>query len=298
MFSQKKRRRRRSEMRLGAQAIKYQTTAARPRLSMDPVLKFWQARGVKFSGMLALGLLVWLIYMLFTSSAFFVYGAEIRGNVAVSAREIYTAGQIDSQSIFWISPAEVERNIEALPNIKSASVTVKLPAQVAIDVAERRPQLLWQSGDTIWWVDEEGTVVPPKAEMEDMLKIVDDDRQALEVGYHIDPALIKGAQTLRILAPDVRVVRHARATGLVVATPEGWPVYLGDGTDMKAKLMVLSALLPQLRENERPPVYIDLRDPLQPVYRTLPEIRIDPPPLRQPVPVRPQIAPQYRRNRP
>ena len=105
---------------------------------MGPVLKFWQARGVKFSGMLALGLLVWLIYMLFTSSAFFVYGAEIRGNVAVSAREIYTAGQIDSQSIFWISPAEVERNIEALPNIKSASVTVKLPAQVAIDVAERR----------------------------------------------------------------------------------------------------------------------------------------------------------------
>ncbi|MCB0167149.1 MAG: FtsQ-type POTRA domain-containing protein [Anaerolineae bacterium] len=298
MFTQKKRRRRRSEMRLGAQAIKYQTTAAKPRLSMAPVVTFWQARGVKFSGVLALGLLILVIYVLFTSSSFFVYGAEIRGNVAISAREIYVAGQIDSQSVFWLSPAEIERNIEALPNIKSAAVTVKLPARVSIEVAERRPQLLWQSGDTVWWVDEEGTVVPPKAEMEDMLKIVDDDRQPLEVGYQIDPALIKGAQTLRILAPDVRVVRHARATGLMVATPEGWPVYLGDGADMKAKLMVLSTLLPQLRENERPPAYIDLRDPLQPVYRTIPEPRIEPPPLRQPVPVRPPVPAPFRQNRP
>ncbi|MCB9102175.1 MAG: FtsQ-type POTRA domain-containing protein [Anaerolineales bacterium] len=298
MFSQKKRRRRRSEMRLGAQAIKYQTTAAKSALSMAPFVDFWQARGVKFSGLLALGGLIWVIYFLFTSSSFFVYGAEIRGNVAVSAREIYAASQIDSQSIFWISPAQVERSIEALPNIKSASVMVKLPAQVTIEVAERRPQLLWQSGDTVWWVDEEGTVVPPKAEMEDMLKIIDDDRQPLEVGYQIDSSLIKGAQTLRILAPDVRVVRHARATGLMVATPEGWPVYLGDGVDIKAKLMVLSALLPQLRENERPPAYIDLRDPLQPVYRIVPEVRIEPPPLRQPVPVRPTVPPPYRQNRP
>lgn len=298
MFTQKKRRRRRSEMRLGAQAIKYQTTAARPQLSMAPLLAFWQARGVKFSGMLTLGFLLWLIYTLFTSSSFFVYNAEIRGNVAVSAREIYLASQIDSQSVFWLSPAEIERNIEAMPNIKSAAVTVKLPAQVTIKVSERRPQLLWQSGDTVWWVDEEGTIVPPKAEVEDMLKIVDDDRQPLEVGYQINPELIKGAQTLRILAPDVRVVRHARATGLVVATPEGWPVYLGDGADMKAKLMVLSALLPQLRENERPPAYIDLRDPLQPVYQTLPEVRMAPPPLRQPVPVQPPVPPQYGRNRP
>ena len=245
-----------------------------------------------------LGLSMWVLYTLFTAASFFVYGAEIRGNVAVSAREIYLAGDIDSQSIFWLNPVMIEQKIEALPNIKSATVSVALPAQVEIVVTERRPQLLWQSGDTVWWVDEEGTVVPPKAEVEDMLKIIDDDRQALEVGYQIAPELVKAAQTLRILAPDVRVVRHARAKGLIVSTPEGWPVFLGSGSDMKSKLVVLSSLLPTLRENERPPSYIDLRDPLQPVYYTLPEIQIEPPTLRQPVPNFSPRIPRFGQNPP
>lgn len=298
MFSKKKRRRRRSEMRLGAQAIDYKTTAVKPRLSLEPLLSFWQARGAKTLGVVLLVALAWVIYTLFTATSFFVYGAEIRGNVAVSAREVYLASQIDSQSIFWLNPSEVERNVASLPNIKLASVSIALPAQVEIVVTERRPQLLWQSGDTVWWVDEEGTVVPPKAEVEDMLKIIDDDRQALEVGYQIDPALVKGAQTLRILAPAVRVVRHTRAKGLIVATPEGWPVYLGSGSDMKAKLVVLGGLLPTLRESERPPAYVDLRDPLQPVYYIPPEIKPPPPILRQPVPAYPPRAPRFRQNPP
>ena len=298
MFGKKKQRRRRSEMRLGTQAINYKTTATKPRLSLEPVLNFWQTWGGKYSGLALLLVLVWNIYMLFTAPSFFVYGAEIRGNVAVSAREIYLASEIDSQSVFWLDPVTIEQSIKALPNIKSASVSIALPARVEIVVAERRPQLLWQSGDTVWWVDEEGTVVPPKAEVENMLKIIDDDRQALEVGYQIDPALVKGAQTLRILAPDVRVVRHTHAKGLIVATPEGWPVYLGSGGDMKAKLVGLSGLLPELRENERPPSYIDLRDPLQPVYYTLPEIKIEPPILRQPVPFYPPRRPGFGQNPP
>lgn len=276
MFGKKKRRRRRSEVRLGTQAINYETTAASPRLSLEPVLKLWQARGVKLTGLTILVVLIWTLYTLFTSPSFFIYGAEIRGNVALSAREIYIASGIDSQSAFWLNPVKVAARIESMPNIKSASVSVRLPAQVVIKVTERRPQLLWQSGEKVWWIDEEGTVVPPKAEVEDMLRIIDDDRQPLEVGYQIEANIIKGAQTLRIIAPDVRVIRHTRAQGLIVATPEGWPVYLGGGSDMKAKLVVLSTLLPSLREEEMPPTYIDLRDPLRPVYRLKPKVVIEP----------------------
>ncbi|HMQ50502.1 MAG TPA: FtsQ-type POTRA domain-containing protein [Anaerolineae bacterium] len=280
----KKRPKRRSELRLGTQAINYETTSIRPNLSLTPAVQFWQDRGVKLSGLVILTGLISALYVLFTSSAFFVYGAEIRGNVAVSAREIYNVAGIDSQSVFWIRPAEITQRIQAIPNIKSASVAVRLPARVLIQVEERRPQLLWKTGDTVWWIDEEGTVVPPKANMEDMLTIIDDDRQPLEAGYQIDQTIIKGAQTLRVLAPDVRNIRHTRRYGLIVATPEGWPVFLGDGSDMKAKLVSLSALLPSLHEEEREPGYIDLRDPLRPVYRLKPEIEVQ-------VPVRPQLRP-------
>jgi cell division septal protein FtsQ len=280
----KKRPKRRSELRLGAQAINYQTTSIRPNLSLTPAVKFWQDRGVKLSGLAILAGLGWTLYFLFTSSAFFIYGAEIRGNVAVSVREIYNVAGIDSQSVFWVSPAEITRRIQTIPNIKSAAVAVRLPARVLIQVEERRPQLLWKTGDTVWWIDEEGTVVPPKAKVEDMLTIIDDDRQPLAAGFQIDPTIIKGAQTLRLLAPDVRNIRHTRRYGLIVATPEGWPVYLGDGSEMKAKLVSLSALLPSLHEAELEPGYIDLRDPLRPVYRLKPDLEVQ-------YPVRPQLQP-------
>jgi hypothetical protein len=44
-------------------------------------------------------------------------------------------------------------------------------------------------------------------------------------------------------------------------------VYLGDGSQIKAKLVVLTRLLTDLKERNITPAYIDLGDPLRPVYR-------------------------------
>lgn len=280
MFSPKRtRRRRRSEMRLGVKQVDYEVTAYQPRISLTPMLKFWQVRGAKLSGLVVLAGLSFVMYLLFTSPVFFVYTAEIQGNVAVSAREIYHVSGVDSQSIFWLNPAQVAERIRALPNIKAVTVSISLPAQVTIDVVERRPELLWQTGETLWWIDEEGFVVPPKGDVTGMLKIIDDEQQPLQTGARIDPTLVEGAQTLRLLAPDVSVVRYARTQGLIVATPEGWPVYLGNGSEIRAKLVVLTALLADLKERNVNPAFIDVRNPLRPFYRPRSVVRIG-----QPVP--------------
>jgi len=273
----RRRRRRRSEMRLGIKSIEYKSSTTRPQLSLRPVLNYWQIYGPRLFGGLVLAFLVWITYMLFSSPEFFVYGANIQGNVAVTRREIYNVSGIDSQSVFWLSSAEISEQIMTLPNIKSATVSIFLPAEVIIQVVERRPELVWQSGDTIWWVDQEGTIVPPKEEVEGMLRIIDDDRQPLETGFQIDLAIIKGAQMLRVLAPDVSVIRYSRAKGLTVATPEGWPVYLGDGHEIRAKLVVLTNVLANLKERNITPAYIDVRNPLRPVYQPNAVIRIEQP---------------------
>jgi cell division protein FtsQ len=262
-----KRRPRRSELRLGVKMVDYETTAFQPRLVLLPAVKFWQKRGPQLSAITILVVLGGALYYLFTTPTFFVYEAEIRDNVAVSAWEIYQASKIDSQSIFWINPAEVVERITGLPNIKSASVSVFLPARVVIEVVERQPELLWQTGDTTWWVDQEGTIVPPKEGAGDMLRVIDEDRQPLEVGYKIDPRIVKGAQALRMLAPTLSVIVYSRSQGLTVATPEGWPVYLGDGSQIKAKLVVLTTVLADLKERNITPAFIDMRNPLRPVYR-------------------------------
>lgn len=278
MFGRKKRRRRRSEMRLGANSISYETSVSRPNFSITPALKLWQVRGPKLTGIVLLALLGWGLYLLFSTPYFFVYGADIKGNVAVSAREIYAASGLDSQSIFWVRSAGVVERVTALPNIKSASVSLALPAEVFIQVVERQPELLWQTGETVWWVDQEGTIVPPKGEdTTHMLRIIDDDRQPLEPGQRLEPAIIEGAQMLRVLAPDVSVIRYSRSKGLTVATSDGWPVYLGDGRRMRAKLVVLTALLADLKERNITPAYIDLRNSLRPVYRPKAVIKIEQP---------------------
>lgn len=272
-----KKRRRRSELRLGAQTSHYEATTYQPGLTMVPTIGFWQARGAKIVGFLALLGLGWIGYAIFTTATFFVYTAEIRGNTAVSVREIYAMSGIDSQSIFWINPAEVVKRITKLPNIKSASVMLALPAKVVIEITERRPELVWQTGSTLWWVDQEGTVLPPKADLTGMLRIIDDDKQPLEPGYQIEASIVDGAQTLRVLVPTVEVMRYSKSLGLTVATPEGWPVYLGDGHEIKAKLVVLTTVLADLKERNITPAYIDMRDPLQPIYRPANLIQLEPP---------------------
>ena len=69
-------------------------------------------------------------------------------------------------------------------------------------------------------------------------------------------------------------MRYSRAQGLAVSTPEGWPVYLGDGSEIKAKLVVLTALLADLRERNITPLMIDVRDPLRPFYKPQAVIQI------------------------
>ena len=288
--NRRQRRRRRSELRLGAQSINYGTQPARPRVSLTPALKFWQKWGAKIVGLLFLSALGGTLYALFSSPQFFVYTAEIRGNMALSAYEIYTISEIDSQSIFWLDPGEIAKKIEALPNIKSASVAVALPAAVTIEIIERRPELLWQTGDTVWWVDQEGTIVPPKKDLRGMLRIIDDEQQPLQPGYQIDQTIVEGAQTLRLLVPEVSVIRYSRAQGLLAATPEGWPVYLGDGSQIKAKLVVLTELLADLQSRKVRPAFIDIRDPMRPVYQPHNIIRIGEPAARGPAVAPPDLG--------
>jgi hypothetical protein len=77
-----------------------------------------------------------------------------------------------------------------------------------------------------------------------------------------------------------------------VATTEGWPVYLGNGAEIKAKLVVLTSMLADLKERNITPAYIDLRDPLRPVYKPASVIQIGQPLGKPATPVSPRPTPR------
>lgn len=259
-----KRRPRRSRSRLGRD---YEATAPKIKLSLRPVVGFWQDRGGKALGFLLLLALGWLTYQLFATEAFYVYEARVVGNQLVPAEEIYQNSGLEGMSIFWITPAQVEATVASLPNIKEAKVHCGLPDRVTIEVVERQPQVIWQQGEKRYWIDEEGTVLPVRGELPEATVIVDLDERPIHSGDRVDPQVIAGVQKLRSLLPEVTTVQYASHTGISFQNEQGWPIYLGQGEDIEQKVAVMKAMLQEIAAKDIHPQFIDLRFKGSPYYK-------------------------------
>jgi cell division septal protein FtsQ len=255
---------RRSQKRLGTQ---YHSSTRPIRFALAPVIGPWQVYGSRLAAALLLAALGWAAYAVFTSSSFYVYGAEVQGNAVVTPEEVYAASQLDGMSVFWVNADATAKKVEALPNVKSARVEVRLPAYVTITIEERTPELMWQTGSARWWIDAEGTVVPPRGDMSSPLTIIDMDAQPASAGQHLDPSILAAARSLRRLLPELPEMQYSRATGISFTTREGWPVRLGDGQNMDAKLTILVALRKDLLAQKVSPEFIDVRFVERPFYK-------------------------------
>jgi cell division septal protein FtsQ len=209
----------------------------------------------------------WATYLIFDSPSFYIYDVEVQGNAAVTAEEVYASSGLEGMSVFWVNPTAVATQVSALPNVRSAHVYVRLPARVIISVEERLPEIVWQTGNTQWWIDADGTIVPARTDLTDVLSIIDTDALPVSTGQALDPAVLEAAHALRRLLPELPVMHYSRGTGISFKTGEGWPVYLGDGFDMDAKLTVLVALRQDLLVRGVSPEFIDIRFVERPFYK-------------------------------
>jgi cell division protein FtsQ len=260
----RKRSGRRSQRRLGTQ---YHSSARHVRFSLGPTTSGWRAGGFRLIGVLLLVILGWATYVIFNSPGFYISEIEVQGNASVTAAEVYAVSELEDVSIFWVNPAEIAARVETLPNVKSAQVKVRLPARITIAIQERQPELVWQTGDTRWWVDTQGTIMPYRADLGDALTIIDIESQPISSNQELDPTILEAAYSLRRLLPDLRVMHYSRATGISFQTPEGWPVHLGDGQDMDAKLTILVTLRKDLLTRGVAPEFIDIRFVESPFYK-------------------------------
>jgi cell division septal protein FtsQ len=214
--------------------------------------------------LMALG---WGLYSLFTAPMFYVSGVEVRGNAMIGADEIFSASQLHGLSIFWVDTETVRKQIEALPEVKSAQVRAVLPARVIITLEERAPQIAWQSGAATWWIDAEGVVIAPRGALEGRVVVTDVDASPVEAGQVLPTSLLASVNSLRALLPGLSEMLYSREHGIGFRTGEGWPVYVGDGQDLESKLTVLKALRKHLLERGITPAFIDVQYPQRAYYR-------------------------------
>lgn len=262
---------RRSTRRLGdAPQVMENRVSALP-LTSQPALTYWHIHQSRILGAAVLLMCLWIIYLLFATETFYISAANIEGNRILTAQEIYSAAQIDALSIFWVNPKTVQQNIEAMTNIKSARVNVTLPANVTITIEERRPEIVWQTGQIQWWIDSEGLVVPPRpTETENnqtRLRITDLDNKPVKEKDQISLSIVQGAQLVHHQKPEIVDLFYSQTHGLSYFSPEGWIIYLGDAANIPAKLASADAMRADLQIRGVTPGFIDVRNPLRAVYQ-------------------------------
>ena len=216
---------------------------------------------------LTLGCLLLLLF-LFSEPRFFVYGAQVSGNRALSAEAIYEASGVDMNSIFFIAPRLVQqRLLERFPSLGGVQVALGLPAQVKIHVVERQARFVWEVGDQSYLVDARGAVVGTGDGPPGVLRIRCAEGCTPPDEQMLDPAVLDTAMQLSQLLGGQQSLGYSSRFGLSVRTEHGWLVYFGVGGDLPQKVAVMRSLLAELVSSGIEPQFIDVGVPSRPYYR-------------------------------
>lgn len=232
---------------------------------------------------------------------FYVYAADVRGNLRTAAEDVYLASDLPGVHVLWARPARAEQLItKRLPNIASASVTCGVPARCTIEIVERQPRMAWEEDGSVWWVDADGVVMPaqgmltegwvvrgplPLAQAEpeaaetdpgEADEVVTEEQVAEEqpaeeqftAGFRQLPEPVRAALNDLWLAgmDSTAVFQYVPGRGLVFTDPRGWSVVLGEGSGMAQRMRVAELLGSSLQQRGLTPLYVDVRFPEAPYY--------------------------------
>jgi len=183
------------------------------------------------------------LYGATSSGAFALRRTEVSGVTWTSQDAVLAALAIPAgQNLFTLDTSELSKRLASLPAIRGASITVALPDEVRVDVAERVALLAWQVGADRYLVDEGGMVFgridATSPEAAKKLPLVDDQRAdaaTIAVGDTLDPVIIDAARRLGSLRPADLGTAASRleiqlddAQGFsLMADPVGWSAVFG-----------------------------------------------------------------------
>jgi hypothetical protein len=202
-----------------------------------------------------------MTYDFLRQPAFAVYQVGVFGNRGVTAEEVADAvSRLAGQNIFYVRPGQVQGWVQGLPGVTRAQVSLSLPNRVSIKVEDLAPEVVWQSGGTRYWVDQEGTVIRPEPRPADLLVVVDADGRQYRPWDRVDKKAILTVKVLAKLLPTPPTAyEYSAAAGITVQSAEGWRACFGLGEDMAPRVALLESIRERYREKKEAFVYADLR---------------------------------------
>jgi hypothetical protein len=183
------------------------------------------------------------IYGVGASSAFVYDRLQVDGAVYTDPADAGAAMEVArGQNLFRLSTSPLRADLEQLPTVERAEISVQLPGTLLVTLHERQPLLVWKVGARLYLADADGHLFgrlgdkPPK--LASSLPVIDDRRAAsagLSVGTRLAAADVDAATRLASLVPaDVGSaakalqVRVTDENGFVIrADPQGWLAIFG-----------------------------------------------------------------------
>jgi cell division septal protein FtsQ len=231
-------------------------------LSVDalaPIVGSWRMMSLTL-----IVLLVGLLAKLLTDRSMYVTAINLGGAALVPSEEIFAGTGVAGSHIFWVDPAEVQKNVAEIPGIATAKVSVEWPAKMTVLVVERVPKLSLVEGEKTWWVDAAGQKFASRGALPGVLPILSESGSTLSA---LPPEAVQGALQLKQLRSNIEKLYYDPAHGLSYQDGRGWRGYFGVGLEMSQKLAVYEELIDNLLQQGISPRLISVESLRTPYYK-------------------------------
>lgn len=238
----------------------------------------------------------------FSSNAFRIEQVSVVGtHNQVLINAIQRMG-MQGQNIFLLDVNGLTAHIESYSRVETVSLSKNWPNQLTVNVTERTPVLLWQTGQGTYSVDNQGVVIAPLSETSgaDHLTTIIDTRSmgkstrntgktvaAIQPGTHLNTNEVAFALAILNRVPQLTGItsfklRYDSATNAgsagamsnqsgsyTLESSAGWVAYLGGANDVNPldnRLIELQAILTLAQQQQLALATVDVRYGLHPIY--------------------------------
>jgi cell division protein FtsQ len=197
---------------------------------------------------------------------------EVRviGGKHTTGDQVAAVADLDpGDNLLLISTDRIARAAETLPWVRRAEVHRVLPGTVRVRITERVPALVLSVGAARWTLDATGHVITTGIARKGLSVLGGADAGDVEVGERLEVTELLDALTAFRSLParvrsDVTAVIAPSSERISFSLESGMLIRFGAAESLAAKREVLTALLGELRRENRAVAYIDVRVPTNP----------------------------------
>ena len=217
------------------------------------------------------------VYLLGFSSQFQLSSYKVTGLQRVDRSDVEAVLQLNGTQMISIDPQAIQSSLAAaFPELTNIAVNLGFPAKLTINVTELQPVLAWQDGDATYWIDKNGTILPPRGEVSGLQTINSSELPPL-VALAASPEVTADASTANAstaaatpktywgqqvdlqflnalialpkeIAEGTELVYNSQ-NGLGWKDPRGWNVFIGrDLTNIDQKLSIYQSIVDGLEK--------------------------------------------------